>query len=83
MQRKMKIIYSNHAESRMIERNLSRADVTRMLKASKKKLKHKETMKLLNPANNLYVVVIREHNNIVVKSVYQVENKKYDLKIVR
>lgn len=83
MQRKMRIIYSNHAESRIVERGLSRADVTRILKASKNKLKHRETTRISNPANDLYVVVSREHNNIVVKSVYQTKDKKYDLKVVR
>lgn len=83
MRRKMRILYSNHAESRMIERGLSRADITRMLKVAKPRLKHKETTRVSNSANNLFVVVVREHNNIVVKSVYQTKDKQYDLKVVR
>ena len=79
----MRILYSNHAESRMIERGLSRADVTRLLKCAKPKLKHRETTRIGNPANDLFVVAVREHNNIVVKSVYQARDKKYDLKVVK
>lgn len=79
----MRIMYSNHAESRMIERGLSRADVTRILKCAKTELKHREVARISNPANDLFVVAIREHNNIIVKSVYQARDKKYDLKVVR
>lgn len=84
MQKKMKIVYTNHAMERLMERSVCKAEVTRTVRKAKKKLKHMEKMRLYNPNHDLYIGVIRKHNDIIIQSLWLNESGKqrYTNKVV-